>query len=190
MKNTAKPVEYAAMRRASHRQWILKPQDLVVALKLHLLGTERVSFAVLGKELRLSPFEAHAATQRLIAARLAAPLDGQVMPILPSLRSFLLNGAPFTYPAVRGEITVGMPTAHAAPPLNSLLVIGNELPPVWPDPEGTQRGGSVMPLYPRVTEAARSDTRLYAMLALFDALRVGQARERTLAIEHLEMLLQ
>ncbi len=47
-----------------------------------------------------------------------------------------------------------------------------------------------MPLYPRATEAARSDTRLYAMLALFDALRIGQARERALAIEHLEMLLQ
>jgi hypothetical protein len=190
MNAIAKSAPSAALRRASHRQWTLKPQDLVVALKLHLLKTERLSFADLGQSLRLSPFEAHAATQRLIAARLAVSLDGHVLPILPTVRTFVLNGAAFAYPAIRGEITIGTPTAHAAPPLNELLVSSSDLLPVWPDPDGVQRGESVMPLYPRVPEAARADPKLYALLALFDALRMGQARERALAIDHLEQRLQ
>ena len=132
----------------------------------------------------------NAATQRLIAARLAGPLDGQVLPILPSLRMFLLNGAAFAYPAIRGEITIGMPTAHSAPPLNNLLVATGDLLPVWPCPSGQQRGESVLPLYPRVPEAVREDPSLYALLALFDALRMGQARERALAAEHLEQRLR
>jgi hypothetical protein len=37
------------------------------------------------------------------------------------------------------------------------------------------------PLYPTVPEAALRDERLYALLALFDGLRSGQARERNLA---------
>jgi hypothetical protein len=37
------------------------------------------------------------------------------------------------------------------------------------------------PLYPTVPEAALRDERLYAILALFDAVRSGQARERNIA---------
>ena len=52
---------------------------------------------------------------------------------------------------------------------------------MWPDPEGKVRGQSLLPLYPRVPLAARDDPRLYELLALFDGLRIGQARERDLA---------
>jgi hypothetical protein len=125
-----------------------------------------------------------------VAARLAGFVDGNVMPILPALRKFIVNGAPFVYPAVRGEITIGIPTAHGAPPLNQLLV-GNEEPlPVWPDANGLARGESLLPLYPRLPDATRSDPQLYELLALFDALRVGQARERALASEELEKRLK
>ena len=57
----------------------------------------------------------------------------------------------------------------------------NELPPVWPDAEGNQRGVTFHPLYPTVPFAARKDRVLYEFLALFDALRGGAARERQLA---------
>jgi hypothetical protein len=36
-------------------------------------------------------------------------------------------------------------------------------------------------LYPTVPEAALRDEKLYAILALFDAVRSGQARERNIA---------
>jgi hypothetical protein len=40
---------------------------------------------------------------------------------------------------------------------------------------------SLAPLYPTVPEAALRDENLYAILALFDAERSGQARERNIA---------
>jgi hypothetical protein len=52
---------------------------------------------------------------------------------------------------------------------------------VWPDPTGEQRGISFHPLYPTAPAAAKRDRQLYELLALFDALRGGAARERQIA---------
>lgn len=174
------------MQRAQHRQWVLKPQDLVAALKLHLLGADFRSYAQLAGALHLSGFEAHAALQRLVAARLAVEIDGRIRPVQASLRSFLIRGAPFAYPAVRGPVTIGIPTAHAVAPLLGVTPISDELPPVWPNPEGAVRGEALLPLYPGAVGAALDDPKLHELLALFDALRCGQARERELAARHLE----
>jgi hypothetical protein len=124
--------------------------------------------------------------QRLIAAKLAVSIEGRIRPVMEALRRFLVAGAPYAYPAVRGEVTVGIPTAHAVAPLKELLSASNDLPPVWPDPEGEIRGQSLLPLYPGLPAAARADPRLYELLALFDALRIGQARERAMATKLLE----
>ena len=43
----------------------------------------------------------------------------------------------------------------------------------------------VEPLHPSVPFAAMQDGKLYELLALFDALRVGKARERNMATERL-----
>ena len=43
-----------------------------------------------------------------------------------------------------------------------------------------------MPLYPKLPLAAARDQALYELLALFDALRIGQAREREMARKLLE----
>jgi hypothetical protein len=136
--------------------------------------------------MHLSQFEAHAAVQRLIIAKLAASVDGHIRPVNGALRRFVVNGAPYAYPPVRGEVTVGVPTAHAVAPLRDLLSGTTDLPPVWPDPEGQIRGQSLLPLYPSLPAAAQADAKLYELLALFDALRIGQARERTLAARLLE----
>jgi hypothetical protein len=175
-----------ALRRGAPRQWVLKPQDLAVALKLVVLGPERLPYAALGKAMHLSQFEAHAAVQRLIVAKLAASVDGRVRPIKDTLRRFLVNGAPHAYPPIRGGVTVGMPTAHAIAPLRDLLTGASDLPPVWPDPNGKVRGQSLLPLYPGLPATAREDSELYELFALFDALRIGQARERALAAKLLE----
>jgi hypothetical protein len=75
-------------------------------------------------------------------------------------------------------------------PLKDLFVGPKELPPVWPDPAGRARGQTLMPLYPKLPAAAREDARLYELLALVDALRIGQARERNVAARLLEERLQ
>jgi hypothetical protein len=51
---------------------------------------------------------------------------------------------------------------------------------------GTVRGHSIIPLYPSVPEAALKDEKLHELLALTDALRVGRAREKEIAVIELK----
>jgi hypothetical protein len=175
-----------AMKRASGRQWVLKPQDFAIALKLVVLKGQWLPYAALGDAMRMSRFEAHAAIQRLMAARLVALVDGQLRPVMAALRGFVIFGAPYAYPAVRGEMTIGFPTVYGVSPLKEMVVASREASPVWPHPNGIARGPGLLPLYENLPLAAQQDPALYELLALFDALRAGQARERELARKLLE----
>ena len=53
--------------------------------------------------------------------------------------------------------------------------------PVWPSALGDRRGPSVVPIYETVPFAASQDSELHRLLALVDAVRVGRAREVSLA---------
>jgi hypothetical protein len=53
--------------------------------------------------------------------------------------------------------------------------------PVWPAIEGSVRGMALIPLYPSAPVAALRNAALYENLALFDAIRAGNVRERALA---------
>jgi len=155
-----------------------KPQDVVVALKL-ALGGGLLSYAELGQSLGLSASEVHAAVRRLVEARLVDPETKQVR--REALRNFLVHGVPYAFPARPKEMTRGMPTAWAAPVMSDQINSSDQVPPVWPDPEGRVQGAAVQPLYGSVPGAARRDPELYDLLALVDALRIGRARERALA---------
>ncbi len=173
-------------KRAKSGQWALKPQDVVVALKLVVLRGERLTYEELGKRLKLSQFEAHAAVKRLVAAKLATEIEGEVRPIMATLKNFIYYGAPYAFPPVRGEMTIGYPTAYGVNPLKEKVLFADENPPVWPSAEGTTRGMTLLPLYEKAPLAAVEDKALYEMLSLFDALRIGAARERQLAVDLLE----
>lgn len=165
---------------------LTKPQDVVVALKLALLGEWR-SYADLGKELGMSASEVHAAVRRLIEARLMDPESNEIR--REALRNFLVHGVPYAYPAAAKEMTRGVPTAWAAPALDGKFAASDQAVPVWPDPDGKVQGAAVEPLYFSVPAAARRDAALYDLLALVDALRIGRARERALAEKELEQRL-
>lgn len=161
----------------------LLQQDLYVVLQLAALRDEEpTTYSALASRLHLSPSRTHAGVQRAIAAGL---LDAERRVRPRALLDFLFHGVRHAFFAHRGAITRGMPTAHAAPPLVEL--ISDEGPiPVWPDPEGAARGESIEPLHPSAPRAAREQPSLYELLALVDALRIGRARERKLAMEQLE----
>jgi hypothetical protein len=159
---------------------VLKPQDIVILLKLVTLGNRPWSYSGLALELGMSPSEVHSGIRRSGAARL---FDTQRnVPIIRSLHEFLVHGVKYAFPPDRGQLCRGIPTGYAAPPLNSLIVPSNEPPPVWPDPDGTVRGYEFSPLYRSVPKAAR-DQALYELFALVDAIRDGRARERELAVK-------
>ena len=166
---------------------ILKPQDVVVLLKLVALGPEPWTFQRLAVELSISQSEVHAGVRRAVAARLmsdATTASGR--PVRDALLEFLVHGVKYAFPPERGALTRGVPTGYAAPPLNKLIVGSSDPPPVWPYAEGSVRGLAFAPLYPSVPAAALKDARLYELLALVDAIRDGRARERTLAAKELE----
>jgi len=162
----------------------LKSHDLVAALKL-AVGPP-LTYPRLAEALGLSLSEAHGAVKRSQAAGL---LLADRQPNRPAILEFAIHGARYAFPAVRGGMTRGMPTAHAAPPLVDLIVQDTDPVPVWPDPHGETRGTSFKPLYRGAPKAALADAKLYECLSLIDALRGGRARERNLAKEHLTRLL-
>ncbi len=141
----------------------------------------------MAQSLGMSASEVHAGLKRLKQSRL---VKGETTPIRSAVREVLQYGVPYFLPAERGELTRGLPTAHAAPPLKGLIVQGNDPPPVWPDPEGPVRGQAFKPLYRSVPFAVRQDPALYEWLVLIDALRGGSTRERHLAAKMLEDRLQ
>lgn len=174
-----------AIREYRMSQICLKPQDVVVLAKLLSYQGRRPPIAHVGVALSLSASEVHAALKRLAASRLIGhdPTKGQLL--LGSVEEFLVHGVKYAFPAQRGAVTRGMLTSYAAPPLSAEISAGVDLPPVWPCPEGHDRGVSLEPLYKTVPQAAGRDPLLYELLALLDALRDGRAREQRLAEQHL-----
>lgn len=178
--------EYAMIFR---KQPVLKPQDVVVALKIALLGEEVSSFARLARGLHMSVSEVHSAGQRALMSRLLASEDGSLRANKSSLHEFLLYGVKYAFPAVDGPVTRGMPTGASAPPLSAHFEQGRALAWVWPTADGPVRGQSVYPLYPSVPDACKNDRLLYEALAALDAVRGGAARERELAAGFLTRML-
>ncbi|TVQ97378.1 MAG: MarR family transcriptional regulator [Deltaproteobacteria bacterium] len=106
--------------------------------------------------------------------------------VAPAVREAVLSGAPWMFPIVRGGPARGVPTAWGVPGLRELLQVGADADvPVWPHASGMAHGPALIPLYPLVPKAAEADSALLELLALFDALRAGRARERALAREQL-----
>jgi hypothetical protein len=182
----------------------LRPQDVVVVLKLLARGSSPWSYSKLGEELGMSASHVFASVHRgqtshlldfAATARRARLARGAKSPrnrqaVLPSpnrgnLKEFLIHGVKYAFPVERGAPTRGIPTAEAAPPLNRHFSQDFPLPPVWPHAAGTVRGVAFSPLYKNVPEAAMRDPKLYELLALVDAIREGRAREREIAIREL-----
>lgn len=165
---------------------IAKSLDVVVLLKLLSAGARR-TFAQLSGELGMSASEVHASVSRSTAAGLIDPRSR--MPLRRPLEEYLLYGVRYAFPAKRGPITRGIPTSYAAPPLAQHFRTQDDLPPVWADSQGLNKGYAVEPLFKPIGKAVRQDAELYKLLALVDAIRDGRARERKLAEEELKYLI-
>jgi len=169
------------MRRPANRQSVLKAQDLYLLLALLARRGEVLTYPELAAFSGLSMSEVHGALKRAEQSRLLAFVDKQPRIIAPAFKEFLLHGARYVFPAIRGGMVGGVPTAYAAAPLDALIAPSSDPVPVWPHAEGSARGIALAPLYPSAPAAALRNPALYENLALFDALRMGNARERNLA---------
>ncbi len=162
----------------------------MVALKLCCYRAGRPSISVMANDLGLSPSEVHGAMKRLRDARILHGPELKDKPNLSALEEFLLHGVKYAFPAEYGQVTRGVPTSYAAAPLNAEISPGDELPPVWPSPDGKTRGVTLEPLYRTAPAAALRDGALYELLALVDAIRSGRVRERKVAERELQKRLR
>lgn len=103
-----------------------------------------------------------------------------------SLLEFFIYGIKYVFPVKMGELTRGIATSFSAPVLNEKLFSAGELVAVWPDERAKSKGLKVTPLFHSVPYAVRQDGDLYAMLALVDAIRLGNPREAGVAAKMLE----
>lgn len=172
------------------KQPLLKPQDLVVALKIAVNEDKSYTFAELARELFISASEVHSAAKRAESAWLLTRYEGKIAPVRMALKEFAVHGVKYSFPPLFGTVTRGTPTTVSASPLKEHFARNERSTEwVWPDPEGESWGSALCPLYPSVPAAARGDERLYHALVLVDALRSGAAREREIAENQLNILL-
>jgi hypothetical protein len=158
---------------------------------------EGLDQASLAEELCLSPSQINYAIKRLLASRLLSPVkiesEWKPTPFTQLCEEFLIHGFKFVFPPKFGSHLVGLPTAYAAPPLNKIIVAGNDPIPVWPAiGEGAIKGIELKPLYHCVPKSIIKfpDQYFYELLALLDALRSGRARERNIGAEKIAEMLK
>ncbi len=161
----------------------MKPQDILLVLKVlsKYISKESWSQRELADELGISIGEINAGLKR---NQKSGFLDSELLPVKYAIKEFLLHGFKYCFPPEMGQPTRGIKTAYAAPFLVDQFV-SHELPPVWPDSDGEDRGFELKPLYKSVPFAIKSDQRLYRFLALLDVLRSGRKREINIAKEML-----
>jgi hypothetical protein len=160
------------------KQDTMRPIDVAVVLAFAFDETlKTATFSHVGEVLGVSASTAFMSVQRLQATGLLRP--GSHEPNKRELLSFLEHGVKHAFPASMGREVRGVPTAHSGPALSGM--IEDVAPVVWPDPEGVARGMGIAPLYPNATQLPSRSPKLYAALTLVDAMRVGQARERSAA---------
>lgn len=169
---------------------MLKPQDLVVASAL--VGSTGLSYEALAAMARLSVSEAHGAVRRLVEAGLVSKARQLYA---PQFLELLTHGARYVWPLEKaGGVVRGLPTAAGAAMFASSEAFPevDGLPYVWAcadDPRAVE-GIGIKPLYPSAVNAASMNESLYAVLALIDAVRVPNARERNAAIAELRRRLR
>ena len=168
------------------RQPTLRPQDLLVALRVFTLGGGISTLADIALPLHVSVSEVHGALRRLTEARLFNPATRNAH--AANLYEFIVHGVRYWLPPVVGPLGRGLATAGFGPPLKTLLADvapGSASSFVWPLADGREMGQQLRPFFPTVPMAAAADPALHELLALVEAFRVGSARERKLGTQEL-----
>lgn len=166
----------------------MRPQDVVILLKLSTIKSELWRMQDIASSLQISASEVSESLQRSAQARLVSDNKRTIFSV--SFLEFLIYGLKYVFPVAPGSVVRGIPTAHSAPPLNQTIVASATDNYVWADSKGTIRGQAIVPLYKTVPKIALENPALYELLALVDAIRVGKAREVKLAIDELSKRLK
>lgn len=158
-------------------KYTLKPQDIVILLKIIALGDSSWYHHTIAEDLNMSQSEV---SQSLNRSKYAGLIDSTKKKVNKlAFTELLLNGISYVFPQQPGPIVRGLLTAHSAQPLNKIINSNENY--VWPYAKGLDRGQAIVPLYSTAVQASLKDQNLYELLTLVDAIRVGRTREKELA---------
>lgn len=164
----------------------MRPHDVVILLKIIAIDNDNWLMKDIANKLHISPSEVSESLNRSVWAGLMTNDKRRVFK--SALLDFITHGLKYVYPQKPGAMVRGIKTAHSAPPLS--FEIQSDQNYVWPYVEGESRGFAIEPLHPNVPKASLEDHKLYELLALLDAVRIGNTREQNLAINELKNRIQ
>lgn len=157
-----------------NRQITIRPQDIVVLLKIISLNKSKTAWLRkdLAESLNLSNSEITNVFERLKNTGLIDTHKNVIQQ--NALYEFLIYGLKATFPPYVGPETRGILTGTNVFPTSNIKGINY----VWENFNGQHRGNSLSPLYPEIISAVQKDNHyLYGALSACDMLRVGQSRE-------------
>lgn len=163
---------------------MLKPQDVMILLKIVTFEGKSFVMKDLAASLQLSPGEITFALERCRNSGLIDVNKQNVQKL--SLFEFLVHGLKYVFPAQQGKKARGIPTAYSASPIKEQIVAGKDDLMVWPYSKGSSRGYSIVPLYKTIPEVVLKDEKLYELLVIVECLRLGRRREVEIAVEELK----
>ncbi|WP_310378205.1 hypothetical protein [Flavobacterium sp.] len=152
----------------------MKPQDILVLLKIIALDSKEWQQLILAQELNMSQSEISQSLQRSKYAQLLDFSGKKVNKI--AFYDFLIHGMSYVFPQRPAAVVRGIATAHSAAPINEMIQATEVY--VWPYAKGNIRGQAIIPLYNSAVDASLKDATLYELLAMVDVLRVGSTREK------------
>lgn len=151
----------------------IRPQDIVILLKIVALRDKKWMNKDLAEQLQISNSEV---SESLNRSSISGLLDDKKREVnREGLLEFIVYGLKYVFPAIPGRLSRGMPTAYSASILSNEFVVDD--PYIWPAGGQSKKGVAIPPLYPTVPAAAAKDPLLYNLLALTDALRIGERKE-------------
>jgi hypothetical protein len=157
----------------------MRPQDIVVLLKIVVLNKKEWQYRDLAQSLLISISEISESLNRSHTAGLIDESRHRVF--RTGLLEFIEHGLRFVFPQLPGTMVTGIPTAHSHQYFRRIFP--SDMNYVWPFEVGDMRGLAITPLHKAVPVAAALDDDLYRLLAAVDIIRVGQAREKKAAFE-------
>ena len=160
----------------------MKPQDILILLKKLTSSGQSLLCQGLAESLGISISTVSESLERCKKAKLI-DRDKKRVNVL-ALQEFLVHGIAYVFPIEAGRVGRGIPTNASASPIKENINGGSEMF-VWHYTKGTARGQQVEPIYPTAPEAALRDEELYQLLVIVDALRLGNTREKAVAIDEL-----
>jgi predicted transcriptional regulator len=160
----------------------MRPQDIVILMKILILKDSKWQMRTLAESLNLSISEISESLHRSHIAGLVDVNKKNVFRM--SFMEFIEFGFKYVFPQIPGSLVTGIATAHSHEFFKEKII--SEINFVWPDNDGDVRGLAILPLYKSITKVVLKDKVLYNLLACLDILRVGKVREKKMALKILK----